>query len=1319
MATLLLSSAGSGIGSALGGPLGSALGFTLGAVGGRFADRELFKDSAVPEGAQDIKVQTSAYGAAMARVYGTARVAGQIIWATPFKKIESGGQGKGGGGSNANGSYYQVSIAVALGEGVIDSIHRIWFDGQIIKDDQVTMRFYSGDREQRPDPLIAMQEEDPPAYRGCAYVVFENLDLSAYGNRLPQMNFEVRRGASDVFSHVKAVNLIPGTTEWGYHSLLVRGDRNTSIPYLNRNTNRDLTDVRIAIEQLKKACPNCRKVSLVVSWFATGTDARTLRLVPKLASNTNRSSGRHFVMGHELPLTPASLGRVKEVEGRLDFDGTPSDRSVYDLIKRLKSEGFEVMFHPHIIVDEAETNWRGDIGINSNRPPAHEIAKAIEQCFPSAVKRNHFFINSYWQTVRFAAPTGWSGNIFSLKAMIYHYANLCKLAGGVDNFLLGSELKGLTQMTSGNGDYPFVDEMVKVAKDVKAILPRTKVSYGANWDEYQGHVPRPHNYYFHLDPFWASKDVDFVAINYHPPLSDWRDDIKHLDAEQTSSPYDVNYLRNNIHGGEGYDWSYPTEEDRNAQRRVPIADNVFHKSWMYRSKDFSSWWRNRHHNITYSIPSAISTAWREGMKSIVFTSAGCPAVDKGANKPDAFPDRTSLQSLEKTLPYFSNGGRDDYMQSNFILALLTAFDSTHPNFLTAFGASYNEKPMLKSDDIYLWGWDARPYPWFPQNTNLWKDAVNWATGHWLNGRQGASDASDVIDALFQEINFQDYDSGKIKNAIRGIALLDLISPRDIFTLLGQLFSFDIAERNGKIEFIPKNNTPVIRIEPEECVLSEKGQPLYEISREQQESLPSALKLYYVDGDNQYQQGVVQANAPRASHQSIQRTNFPIVSSHAEMASVAEKWLREIFIAREILTLRLPPSHLALDVGDVFTFRPSNKRDDRWSRKWRITNITDEDVRIIEAVRVEENLHYITPPLPPVALLAPRSQRSPAAVPHRQAFSASGAIGQQALLGVAYNPPQVAMMDLPHLRGDEGLSIQVGAQSAPRPDSLAVYRSLSGKHSWRRVATLGEEVVLGEVQNAIAPSREGLWDRANRLRVRLPKGELFSRTSKDVLDGANYAAVQHGAAQRGTGWEIMQFANADLLEVRPDGSSVYELSLLLRGLAGTEMEMHSPLAVGAAFVLLEEDKLQQITIAPAELNQSYHYRIGPTSEPYSGASFLPLQYTHRGINKRPLSVVHAKGVRLKDGALALSWVRRSRDLSQTGWGENEIPLGETQETYEVEIFNQAGKLLHTLTTAQPHAIWQAAEQPTNEPVLARIYQLSARFGRGAVKEIAYV
>jgi hypothetical protein len=39
------------------------------------------------------------------------------------------------------------------------------------------------------------------------------------------------------------------------------------------------------------------------------------------------------------------------------------------------------------------------------------------------------------------------------------------------------------------------------------------VSYAADWSEYFGHHPANGDVYFHLDPLWASANVDFIAID--------------------------------------------------------------------------------------------------------------------------------------------------------------------------------------------------------------------------------------------------------------------------------------------------------------------------------------------------------------------------------------------------------------------------------------------------------------------------------------------------------------------------------------------------------------------------------------------------------------------------------------------------------------------------------------------------------------------------------------------------------------------------------------------------------------------------------------
>ncbi len=66
----------------------------------------------------------------------------------------------------------------------------------------------------------------------------------------------------------------------------------------------------------------------------------------------------------------------------------------------------------------------------------------------------------------------------------------------------------------------------------KAIVGAgTEVGYAADWTEYGAHVlGGGAEVRFPLDPLWASPNIDFIGIDWYPPLADWRDGDAHLDA---------------------------------------------------------------------------------------------------------------------------------------------------------------------------------------------------------------------------------------------------------------------------------------------------------------------------------------------------------------------------------------------------------------------------------------------------------------------------------------------------------------------------------------------------------------------------------------------------------------------------------------------------------------------------------------------------------------------------------------------------------------------------------------------------------------------
>jgi hypothetical protein len=205
MATLLLTALGNAIGGPIGGAIGSMIGHSI--------DGRIFGPNG-REGPRlrDLAVSTSSYGQAIPRQFGRMRVPGTVIWSTDLieSKLKQSAKGQ-----PATTVYsYAASFAVALSSTPLARVGRIWADGNLLRGAQEdlkvggTLRIYNGHGDHPVDPLIAAAKGDQaPAFRHCAYVVFENLELADFGNRIPALSFEIFADGGE--ESVSLAQLIP------------------------------------------------------------------------------------------------------------------------------------------------------------------------------------------------------------------------------------------------------------------------------------------------------------------------------------------------------------------------------------------------------------------------------------------------------------------------------------------------------------------------------------------------------------------------------------------------------------------------------------------------------------------------------------------------------------------------------------------------------------------------------------------------------------------------------------------------------------------------------------------------------------------------------------------------------------------------------------------------------------------------------------------------------------------------------------------------------------------------------------------------------
>ncbi|WP_374299379.1 glycoside hydrolase/phage tail family protein [Paracoccus sp. (in: a-proteobacteria)] len=1284
MATIVLSAVGASIGGSFGGAVlglsGAVIGRAVGATVGRVIDQKLLGSGsrAVETGRIDrLRLQTAGEGAPIPRVWGQMRLPGHVIWASPLEEIarsEDAGGGKGSPRSKVTQISYRLSVALALCEGRILGVGRVWADGEEIAADDLNMRVYHGDEAQQPDPAIAAHEGDlAPAYRGLAYVVLEDLNLEPWGNRMPQLSFEVTAPAQDgsgLCRYVRAVALIPGTGEYSLATTPVNQDLGLGeLRSTNVNTPMGGTDFTASMNILGRELPNVGSVSMVVSWFGSDLRINRCTVQPKVEQRE--------IDGAEMPWSVAGIGReaavqVARVNDRPIYGGTPADQAVIEGLRAIAASGRKAIFYPFILMEQLAGNklpdphgadeqpvmpWRGRVTTSVAPGRAGSVdgtaaAAAEVAAFFGAAALSDFVRDG--DTVRYNGPEEWS-----YRRFILHYAHLCVAAGGIDAFLIGSEMVGMTQIRGAGNSYPAVQQLCRLAQDVRQILgPSVKIGYASDWSEYFGHHPGGGELFFHLDPLWAHPDIDFIGIDNYMPLSDWRDGDDHLDAHwgRIGNPA---YLEANVCGGEGFDWYYASDADRDAQVRTPITDGTYDEAWVWKYKDLKSWWQNLHYDRPDGVRSRQATAWVPGSKPIWFTEYGCAALDKATNQPNKFLD---AMSSESTLPHYSNGQRDDAIQAAYVQAVTSYWSKPANNPAMADG-----RRMLDLDRAHVWCWDARPYPAFPGRPDLWSDGPAWQRGHWLNGRAGSVMLASVIGDICREAGVGTFDTSQVTGVVRGFHVSGGETGRAALQPLLLAHGIDAVERDGCLRFLPRDGRIKRELGPEHLAVAEEVGG-FETVRQAQAELSGRLRLTHVEAGGDYTTATAEASLADSDGNTVSDSEFAMSLTRAEGRAMAERWLAEAVVSRDTARFALPPSAADLGPGDVIRMDDGRAEP----KRWRIDRVERAGAITVDAVRVEAGVY-----LPAVT------------------NEDDGIISRY----TPTLPVWSLFMDLPLLKGDEQPHAPwLAATAKPWPGSVVAYSSVESDGGFELNTTLTKRAFIGRTETPLHRARPGVIDRGAPLRIRIKDASLRSVGMKALLAGSNVLAIGDGSMEN---WEIIQFAKAVPVE-----KDLWEIGERLRGQAGTDGIMPEVWPKGSIAVLLDGAP-RQVSLSPSARGQERFWRIGPARRPFDDPSYRGQATEARGIGLRPYAPCH-----LRVEGRTVTWFRRSR-VDGDGWEGADIPLGEVRERYRIRLV-QGGAVLHEADVGMaeysiPEQVWSAAHQ--GGAFTVAVAQLSDQFGAG--------
>jgi hypothetical protein len=1296
MATILLQAAGAAIGGLLG-PIGSAIGAAAGALAGYTIDQALINGTRRIEGPRlsGARPFTAEEGAAIPRVYGTARLGGIMIWATRFEEKRTTRREGGKTGPKITEYNYFANVVFALCEGEIAGVRRVWADGREIDRERIELRIYRGTEAQAVDPLVSAKQgtDNTPAYRGTAYVVIERFALADYGNRIPQFQFEVLRPVGELPRKIRAVSLIPGATEYGLSpSLVTRQKRQGETEAVNRHTLLEGSNFTASLDELQMLCPDLEHVALVVAWFGDDLRAGECKIRPAVTTSNGSGFSKTWVV------SGVSRGSAMVVSTHNDgaaYGGTPSDRSVMDAIAEIKARGLKVTLYPFIMMDiEADNDlpdpygnsaqpaypWRGRITCD----PAPLISGTADRTAAAGAQIEDFCgdalpgqFSASANTINFSG----SSSDWGFRRFVLHHARLAQAAGGVDAFLIGSELRGLTTLRDDDDDFPFVEALCQLAGEVRTMLgASTKITYGADWSEYFGHHPLDGtgNVYFHLDPLWAHPDIDAVGIDNYMPLSDWRDaDYASGNLDGFAGPYDPAGLRAAIAGGEGFEWYYPTFEARRLRERVEITDGAFGKPWVFRFKDLKSCWSQPHFNRIDGEEAEEPTAWVPESKPFFFTEIGCPATDKGPNQPNVFSDPKSVESM---LPYFSSGGRSDLAQQRFLTAHHRYWDPEDDEFDDASNplSTVDGRRMVDPERLYVWAWDARPYPAFPLRGDRWSDHGNWHYGHWLNGRLGNPDVGELINAILADHGLPAADVDGADGTVHGYVIDEPGSARSAIEPLTELFGLAVLETAEGIVFRSEVGQAAAPVEIAEMI-SDGREPVVETVRTPDNQLPSEAVLSFRDPLVEHQAISVRHTRTGAPGRSQHAIGFPGVLEAGQGTALIGDWLRRVWNERESATFAVTQPNAEIVPGALV--RLLDRDDD-----WLVTGIEDGLVRKVSA---------------------------------RQVVRAAPGVWQSANPGVVsavslvVGQPLALFLDLPMGAGPGTPEEQVRIAAWQKPwKSQAVFASPEDTGFVQRT-TISQPADLGVLAEALPPGVVGRVDRSTTITVELYGGELSSISRAQLLNGANAVAVRSADGA----WEIVQFEAAE--EITPD---VWRLGSLLRGQLGTD-DVTAAGAEAGAFLVVLDDAVQAAGLLASEVGLELNWRVGPAGSDLFGANFSDHEQIGGLRALLPPSPVHLRAAKDSAGDVTLSWTRRGR-IDADSWTASDIPLGEEREEYQVQIAHAGGAVVRTATTPAPSFLYDSADiatdfgaPPDEFDVTVRQLSLAAGWGIPATRRLS--
>lgn len=507
----------------------------------------------------------------------------------------------------------------------------------------------------------------------------------------------------------------------------------------------------------------------------------------------------------------------------------------------------------------------------------------------------------------------------------------------------------------------------------------------------------------------------------------------------------------------------------------------------------------------------------------------------------------------------------------------------------------------------------------------------------------APTVASVLDAIAADVGLSvgQVDTSAVVGSLEGFVIADRAPARGAVEQLMTAFGLDAVESGGKVKFVSRGGASIRTIPAIDMGAGADRDQVrsLEMTRGDDPEQPAELSLVYHDKALDHLPNVQPARRLIGGSQNRVRVQLAMTLTADHARRTAETMLHQAWIARQRVEFALTRKHAELEPTDVIT-------------------VPGETLAYTVRILDEDNQGPFT--------------RFSAVVDDASVYTQTntGAIGRLPDHSIAVtSPSRLVLLDGPLLRDrDDGPGFYVAGGPAVRTlrwTGQRLFRSLDSGQSYGEMAdgVVTQAAPIGTASTVLGAFEGGnMVDELNTVTVVLSSSALSSTSEANMLAGYNAAMI---------GAELVQFRTATLV-----AANTYTLSGLLRGRKGTEWAMYRH-AIGDRFVALSSAAVIRVATDAAELNKTRDYKgvtFGQRLTDAYGEAF-----TFAGVSQKPLSPTEVGIGRDASGNITVQWVRRAR-IGAELLGFASVPLDETTEAYEIDVFGGTAVTLTAITNA---------------------------------------